>query len=147
MVTLIKYVPFVLHYHTIPEANSTIRLGAWLFHMVMWDQHSLKIDSMESKGTKGNKQHLSFTIQYIKWWRLRPLRFIFLANGPINVYIPGRKSVNVFKHAISVWLKRNNRIWWMALYNLWMDISFEDIIKSKIDNRKKKINNPNENVK
>lgn len=45
--------------------------------------------------------------------------------------LPGRNSMSVFKHAISVWLSRNSKIWWIALYNLWMAASFDGITKSK----------------
>lgn len=44
---------------------------------------------------------------------------------------PGRNNINVFRHAISVWFRRNSKIWWIALYNLWTARSFEGIVKSK----------------
>lgn len=160
---LIKYVPFVCR-RTFLIIDSMFRLVALQFHMAMSILHSLNEEKKKrQKRTKKHAMNVDknrffssrvHSLNKIihwpnlpKWTRRRQVKNKSFQLRPqssksrytqqnitYNINLPGRKSVRVFKHAVSVCVNRNKRIWWIARCNFRVVcVSFDVISKSKND--------------
>lgn len=143
MAASIKYGPSVWHRHSNPIAISATRPVAWQFRRLMLGQHSLEIDFNSwnvSVQRTGHIFHIWKVTVFAWQWERRAWKHapptVFISSLALLMlqqrsHLPGRNRMSVFRHAISVWFNRNSKIWWMALYNLWIAISFDGIAKSE----------------